>query len=87
MEGQARTPEGDQMRYMVFVIEAAARKMGISPSELVERLERQDLIDGRLTVSMMCCTRRAWNTWRMILLKPCKTMRRMSLSRNHNQLS
>lgn len=48
MEGQARTPEGDQMRYMVFVIEAAARKMGISPSELVERLERQDLIDGRL---------------------------------------
>ncbi|MBR4815222.1 MAG: DUF3791 domain-containing protein [Paludibacteraceae bacterium] len=34
---------------MVFVIEAAARKMGISPSELVERLERQDLIDGRLT--------------------------------------
>ena len=48
MEGQARTPEGDQMRYMVFVIEAAARKMGISPSELVERLERQNLIDGRL---------------------------------------
>lgn len=48
MEGQARTPEGDQMRFMVFVIEAAAKKMSITPSELVERLERQDLIEGRL---------------------------------------
>lgn len=48
MEGLARTPEGDQMRFMVFVIEAAAKKMSITPSELVERLERQDLIEGRL---------------------------------------
>ncbi len=48
MEGQARTPEGDQMRFMVFTIEAAARKLGISSSELVERLERQNLIEDRL---------------------------------------
>lgn len=48
MEGLARTPEGDQMRFMVFVIEAAAKKMSITPSELVERLEKQDLIEGRL---------------------------------------
>lgn len=48
MEGLARTPEGDQMRFMVFVIETAAKKMSITPSELVERLERQDLIEGRL---------------------------------------
>ncbi len=48
MEGQARTPEGDQMRFIVFVVEAAARKLGISPSEFVERLEKQNLIDDRL---------------------------------------
>ncbi|MBE6326691.1 MAG: DUF3791 domain-containing protein [Bacteroidales bacterium] len=48
MEGQARTPEGDQMQFMVFTIEAAARKLGISSSELVERLERQNLIEDRL---------------------------------------
>lgn len=36
------------MRFMVFTIEAAARKLGISSSELVERLERQNLIEDRL---------------------------------------
>jgi len=36
------------MQFMVFTIEAAARKLGISSSELVERLERQNLIEDRL---------------------------------------
>lgn len=36
------------MQFMVFTVEAAARKLGISSSELVERLERQNLIEDRL---------------------------------------
>ena len=48
MEGSPRTHESDVMQFCVIAIETAARKMGITPSELVCRLERQDLIEGRL---------------------------------------
>ena len=48
MEGMPRTYESDVLQYCVIAIETAARKMGITPSELVVRLERQDLIDSRL---------------------------------------
>lgn len=48
MEGIPRTYESDVLLYCIITIETAARKMGIAPSELVERLERQDLIDSRL---------------------------------------
>ena len=48
MEGSPRTYESDVMQFCVIAIETAAREMGIQPSELVARLERQDLIEGRL---------------------------------------
>ena len=44
MEGMPRTYESDVLQYCVIAIETAARKMGITPSELVVRLERQDLM-------------------------------------------
>lgn len=36
------------MQFCVIAIESASRKMGISTSELCERLNRQGLIEGRL---------------------------------------
>ena len=47
MEGSPRTHECDVLQFCIIAIETAARKMGISPSELTVRLERQDLIDNR----------------------------------------
>lgn len=48
MEGLPRTHESDVMQICVIAIETAARKMNISSKELVERLEKQNLIEGRL---------------------------------------
>ena len=48
MEGSPRTHESDVLQFCIIAIETAARKMGISTSELTVRLERQDLIDNRL---------------------------------------
>lgn len=48
MEGTPRTHESDVMQFCVIAIETAARKMGINPDELAERLEAQGLIDARL---------------------------------------
>jgi len=48
MEGTPRTQESDVMQFCVIAIETAARKMGISPQQLAQRLEAQGLIEGRL---------------------------------------
>lgn len=48
MEGSPRTHESDVMQFCIIAIETAAKKMKITPTELVRRLERQGLIDGRL---------------------------------------
>lgn len=48
MEGMPRTYESDVLQYCIIAIETAARKMGITPSELAERLEKRGLIDSRL---------------------------------------
>lgn len=48
MEGTPRTYESDVLQFCIIAIETAARKMGITPSELTERLERQSLIDSHL---------------------------------------
>jgi hypothetical protein len=48
MEGLPRTPESDRMQFAIIAIETAAKKLNISPSELAERLEKQELIEGRL---------------------------------------
>ena len=48
MEGTPRTHESDVMQFCVIVIETAAKKMKISPSELTQRLEAQGIIDDRL---------------------------------------
>lgn len=36
------------MQFCVIAIETAARKMGIPPQQLAQRLEAQGLIEGRL---------------------------------------
>ena len=38
----------DVLQFCIIAIETAARRMGITPSELTERLEKQGLIDSRL---------------------------------------
>lgn len=48
MEGAIRTTESDMIQFAVIAIETAARKMQISTAELTERLQRQNLIEGRL---------------------------------------
>ena len=48
MEGSPRTHDSDVMQCCIIAIETAAKKMEITPTELVRRLERQGLIDGRL---------------------------------------
>ena len=48
MEGSPRTHESDVTQFCIIAIETAAKKMEITPTELVRRLERQGLIDGRL---------------------------------------
>lgn len=48
MEGAPRTRESDVMHFCVIAVETAARKMGVTPKELIKRLERHKLIEGRL---------------------------------------
>lgn len=48
MEGTPHTYESDVLQFCIIAIETAARRMGITPSELTERLEKQGLIDSRL---------------------------------------
>lgn len=48
MEGTPRTPEGDRIQFAVIAIETAAKKLDIPTAELVRRLDRQNLIEGRL---------------------------------------
>ncbi|MBR6043025.1 MAG: DUF3791 domain-containing protein [Paludibacteraceae bacterium] len=48
MEGSLRTQESDVIQFSVIAIETAARKMGISPFQLVQRLDKQGLIENRL---------------------------------------
>ncbi len=43
-----RTLESDKIHFVVIAIEAGARKMGISSSEMQRRLLRQNLIEERL---------------------------------------
>lgn len=40
--------EDSQVRFAVIAIEAAAKKMGISPSEVAQRLDKYNLIENRL---------------------------------------
>lgn len=44
MESQERTPEFDRLTFTIIAIEAAAKKMGILPSEMWCRLNRVGLI-------------------------------------------
>ena len=40
--------EDQQVRFAVIAEEAAAKKMGISPSEICQRLDKYNLIEDRL---------------------------------------
>lgn len=40
--------EADRIHFAVLAIEAAAKKMGITPSEMRRRLKKQELIKKRL---------------------------------------
>ena len=48
MEGAPRTRECDIIHFCVIAIETASRKMGITPTELLLRLDRQGLVESRL---------------------------------------
>ena len=48
MEGAPRTRESDIIHFCVIAIETASRKMGITPTELLLRLDRQGLVESRL---------------------------------------
>lgn len=48
MEGAERSPQGDRVLFAVIAIENAAKKLNVSTEELVNRLERQNLIERRL---------------------------------------
>ena len=48
MELKQRTLADNQMEFAIIALEAAARKMNISPSEMYRRLQKQDLIRKRL---------------------------------------
>lgn len=43
METMTRTPEQDRLAFTVLAIESAAQKMGISPQETLQRLDRVGL--------------------------------------------
>ena len=47
MEGLPRTHESDVMQFAIIAIEGGAKKLDISPTEFVNRLERQGLIEKR----------------------------------------
>lgn len=42
------TPEADRIHFAVLAIEAAARKMDITPAQMRARLKKQGLIEQRL---------------------------------------
>jgi len=48
MEGSPRTPQSDRIQFAVIAIETAARKMNVTPAQLIARLDRQNLVEGRL---------------------------------------
>ena len=48
MEGAPRTRESDIIHFCVIAIETAARKMGVTPTELLKRLDNKGLIESRL---------------------------------------
>lgn len=48
MEGLPRTHESDVMQFAIIAIEGGAKKLDISPTEFVNRLERQGLIEKRI---------------------------------------
>lgn len=48
MELKPRTLEDNRMEFAVLAIEASAKKMGISPAEMHQRLKKQQLIGKRL---------------------------------------
>lgn len=48
MELKQRTLADNQMEFAIIALEAAAKKMNISPSEMHRRLQKQDLIKKRL---------------------------------------
>lgn len=48
LKKKGRTSEYDKIHFVVIAIEAGARKLGISPTEMQNRLEKQNLIEERL---------------------------------------
>ena len=46
METMIRTPELDKLAFTVLAIEASAKKMNISPSEMRRRLDKVGLIEN-----------------------------------------
>lgn len=48
MEGLPRTHESDVVQFAIIAIEGGAKKLGITPTEFANRLERQGLIEKRI---------------------------------------
>ena len=48
MELKTRTLADNKMEFAIIVLEASAKKMNISPSDMLRRLQKQDLIKQRL---------------------------------------
>ena len=48
MEGLPRTHESDVIQYAIIAIEGGANCLNISPTEMVNRLEAQGLIEKRI---------------------------------------
>lgn len=48
MEVKSDTLEDRKLLFTVVAIEAGAKKLGITPSEMAQRLDAQGLIEGRL---------------------------------------
>lgn len=48
MEGPIETLEDRRLLFAVIGIEEGAKRLGVSPREMCERLHRQGLIEGRL---------------------------------------
>lgn len=48
MEGLPRTHESDVMQFAILAIEGGAKKLDVTPTEFVNRLENQGLIEKRI---------------------------------------
>ncbi|MCQ2101772.1 MAG: DUF3791 domain-containing protein [Fibrobacter sp.] len=48
MEGLPRTHESDVIQFAVLAIEGGAKVLGVEPSEFLNRLEKQGLVEKRL---------------------------------------